>query len=649
MGDRPGAQYRGCIEQGDAMSRYMADQAVPAGRIRKKPTSGPIPEIKHPAAEKAGQSLTGWRFNLLAILFALAGLMIIVQLVRLQFSPERKEFVLQGDQYNRTLHIFYPPRGDIFDRYGRLLAGSTLVYEVGVQVDTVVNPDSIAFALSKVLNDHPEYNYVGYSDEIFSAIHQAQLAGTAYIQLADFVTPDELKQLQSWALNYDKLPDVDYGETGRPSLEGLVYRPRLQRYYPENDLGSNFLGFVNREGTGMFGVEAEFNDLLAGVPQSIWMTLDPYEVTEIPELKAGADIVLTIDREIQAAAEEVLNTGLKNSGADGGVVLVMDPNTGEMLAIAATPRLNPNEYWNYGDVYTGTTPYNRAISQDYEPGSVFKVLTMASALDSGAVTPDTKFTDTGSIQIGGVTIYNWDWGAWGEQDMTGCMAHSLNVCLTWVATKIGAGTFYQYLQNFGIGRITGIDLAGEAPGRLKLPGDTDWYEAELGTNSFGQGVAVTPIQMIEAVSAVANDRGEMMLPHVMESMVRDGFQYTPTPQVVGRPITAETARHLTEMLALSLESESSDALVDGYRVAGKTGTAEIPTPTGYSGDLTNASFVGWGPVGDPRFLVYIWLEKPTVSKWGSVVAAPVFHDMVERLVVLMDIPPDSARQDLTNP
>jgi cell division protein FtsI/penicillin-binding protein 2 len=607
------------------MSRYMSDQVVPAGRIRRKQPMRDLPEIKSSAVDKAGQTLTGWRFNLLGILFILAGVMIIVQLVRLQYSPERSAFVTQGDQYNRTLHIFYPPRGDIYDRWGRLLAGSTLVYEVGAQVENVDNPDSIAFALSKVLVNHAEYNYDGYSNDIFSVIHQAQISGTAYVQLADFVTPEELTQLQDWARNYANLPNVDYGEAGKPSLAGLVYRPRLQRYYPENELGANILGFVNREGTGMFGVEAEFNDLLAGAPQSVWMTLDPYKVTEIPQLKAGADIVLTIDREIQAAAEEALDKGLKDSGADGGVILVMDPNTGEMLAIATTPRLNPNEYWNYAQVFTDNTPFNRAVSQDYEPGSVFKVLTMAAALDAGAVTPDTQFVDTGSIQIGGITVHNWDWGAWGPQDMQGCMAHSLNVCLTWVAMQLGAGPFYQYMQNFGFGRITGIDLASEATGRLKLPGDTDWYEADLGTNSFGQGIAVTPIQMVMAISSVANAKGEMMMPHVMRSMVRDGFQYTPTSQVVGQPI-------------------SSDALVDGYRVAGKTGTAEIATPKGYTSDQTNASFVGWGPLSNPRFLVYVWLEKPTSSPWGSVVAAPVFHDMVERLVVLMDIPPDGVLQ-----
>ncbi len=627
----------------------MAEHAVSAGRIRRRQPASEIPPSTYTPNERTGQPLAGWRFNLPAVLFLLAGVLIIVQLVRLQYSPEKKQFVAQGEQYSRTLHIFYPPRGDVYDRFGRLLAGSTLVYEVGVQVDNIENPDSIAFALSKALLAHQEYNYPGYSDDILAVIHQAQLSDTSYAQLADFVTPDELSTLQKWARSYADLPNVNYGEAGRPSLDGLVYRPRLQRYYPENKLASNLLGFVNREGDGMFGVESEFNDLLAGAPQSVWMTLDPYQVTEIPQLKAGADIVLTIDREIQAAAEAALDDGIEQSGADGGVVLVMDPNTGEMLAMASTPRLNPNEFWDYAEVFTGNTPYNRAISQDYEPGSVFKVLTMAAALDAGAVTPETEFVDTGAIQVGGITIHNWDWGAWGPQNMEGCMAHSLNVCLTWIATQLKAGPFYQYMQDFGIGRTTGIDLAGEASGRLKLPGDTDWYEADLATNSFGQGVAVTPIQMVMAVSAIANGKGEMMAPHIMKSIVRDGYQYTPAAQVIGQPISAKTAQTLTEMLAGSLESESSDALVNGYRVAGKTGTAQIPTPKGYTGDETNASFVGWGPVGNPRFLVYVWLEKPTSSPWGSVVAAPVFHELVNQLVLLMNIPPDEVSKTLGNP
>jgi cell division protein FtsI/penicillin-binding protein 2 len=271
---------------------------------------------------------------------------------------------------------------------------------------------------------------------------------------------------------------------------------------------------------------------------------------------------------------------------------------------------------------------------------------MASALDKGAVKPETQFIDTGVFEIGGTFIYNWNRGAWGPQDMEGCLQHSLNVCLAWVGSQLGAKDFYPYMRAFGIGHLTGVDLAGEVPGRLKSPGDADWYDADLGTNSFGQGVAVTPLQMAIASSAIANG-GKLMAPIIVRAIVRDGQQFDNNPRVVGLPISEKTSHTLTEMLANSLEEEASDALVEGYRVAGKTGTAEIPTPYGYSSNVTNASFVGWGPVDNPKFLVYIWLEKPTSSIWGSVVAAPVFRQVVEKLVVLMDIPPDDVRKKLS--
>src|SRR5690606_27010979 len=191
-------------------------------------------------------------------------------------------------------------------------------------------------------------------------------------------------------------------------------------------------------------------------------------------------------------------------------------------------------------------------------------------------------------------------------------------------------------------RKTGIDLGGESNWPLKLPGDSLWYEVDLATNSFGQGISLTPIQMAMSISAVANE-GRMMAPHLVKAMVIDGKQYDGDPVVVGNPIKAETAHMLTDMLVNSLENEASNALVEGYSVAGKTGTGEIATPYGYSATETNASFVGWGPAEDPKFLVYVWLEKPSISIWGSEVAAPVFSDLVGKLVVLMDIPPDSVR------
>jgi cell division protein FtsI (penicillin-binding protein 3) len=211
---------------------------------------------------------------------------------------------------------------------------------------------------------------------------------------------------------------------------------------------------------------------------------------------------------------------------------------------------------------------------------------------------------------------------------------------------MGPATFYNYMNAFGMGHLTSVDLAAETPGRLKTPGDFDWFDSDLGTNAFGQGVAVSPLQLVTAVSAVAND-GTMMQPHILRA-VRDGETTHETqPQVLGRPIRPETAQTLSHMLAATLEAgEGNQALVEGYRVAGKTGTAQIPTPGGYDPTATIGSFIGWGPVDDPQFIVLVKLDKPTSSIWGSETAAPVFAQLVRRLVVLMEIPPDNVRQTL---
>ncbi|HJW90113.1 MAG TPA: penicillin-binding protein 2 [Anaerolineales bacterium] len=575
-----------------------------------------------------------WRYTTLVLLLSALAFFIVVQIVRIQTSPQAEVFRTQGQAYSGNWRNIEPARGQIYDRWGHLLAGNITVYEIGVDLVNVENPITIALALNAVTG-------ADYED-VFAAASQDPANGAVYAVLRNFVTEEQKNRL----IQFSKEMEAAYGisqEVNRPSLAGLRFTPHLQRSYPEKELASNILGFVNHEGQGFFGLEENFDENLAGDPRTVWVPLDPNRVEEMPAVPPGASLILTIDRVIQSEVQEILDDSLERYGAEAGTIIVADPMTGEILAMATTPRLDLNEFWNYGDVFPDTTPFNRAVSKSYEPGSVFKVLTMAAALDSGAVQPTTPFLDTGSIEVGGTVIYNWNSGAWGPQDMVGCMQHSLNVCLAWVATQLGANKFYNYMEEFGIGHQTGIELAGEDPGRLKRPGDSDWYEADLGTNSFGQGVAVTPIQMIMAVSAFAND-GKMTTPRILRSIIENGRQYNTSPQIAGTPISEETANTITEMLATSLEIESSNALVEGYRVAGKTGTAEIPTPFGYTSNQTHASFLGWGPIDDPRFLVYVWLEKPSVSPWGSEVAAPVFKQVVEKLVVLIDLPPDEIRQ-----
>lgn len=585
------------------------------------------------------------RTNFLGMLFTVVGVLVVVQIGRIQSSATAEEFRKQAQQYSGELKKIYPERGSIYDRWGHLLAGNETVYEVGVNLQYVQDPQTIAAAVSSVTG-------ADFAQTLASASIPYVEGKSEYARLADSVTAEQIDQLSKLQQQYANQSANKKGKgKGVPSLSGLVWSPHLRRSYPEGTLASNVIGFytyLDREGgRGFYGVEEKYNDLLSGTPQEVWVPNDPNLVQQIPEVPPGASLILTIDREIQSSVEQILDKAVKDSGSSSGTIIVSDPRTGEILAMATTPRLDPNQYWTYDQLFPNSTPFNRAISQTYEPGSVFKVLTMAAALDTNTVTPDTPFLDTGSFEIGGFYIHNWDGAAWGPQNMVGCMQHSLNVCLAWVASQLGPTKFYDYLRAFGIGHKTGIDLAGEVDYPLRLPGDGQWFPVDLGTNSFGQGVAVTPIQMVMAAGALAND-GKMMAPHILRAMIQDGRQYNTPPQVVGTPISAQTAHTETAMLTQSLVEESSSALVPGYSVAGKTGTAEIPTETGYTSSLTNASFVGWGPSDNPRFLVYVWLEKPETSKWGSVVAAPVFSDVVKRLVVLMDIPPDDLRKQLAS-
>lgn len=577
-----------------------------------------------------------WRYTTLGILITALAVFIVVQMVRIQISPQAEALREKGELYSGTWRTLTPARGQIYDRWGHLLAGNRTVYEVGVILSEVENPSTIALAMNAVVD--ADY------DRIFAAASAEPSEDAVYATLARFVTEEQKLRLEQLADEMESAYGRRRGEE-RPSLAGLTYEPRLQRSYPEKDLASNILGFVNWEGEGFFGVEQRFDEELAGVPKRVWVPFDPNRVEEFPEIPQGSGLILTIDRTIQAEVERIVQSTIKESGSESATILVLDPKTGDILAAATSPRIDLNEFWRYDEVFEESTPFNRVVSETYEPGSVFKVFTMSAAIDSGTVKPKTTFLDTGYIEVGGTGIRNWDGGAWGPQDMLGCMQHSLNVCLAWVATELGANRFYEYMQDFGIGHLTGVDMAGESSGRLKQPGDEDWYESDLGTNSFGQGVAVTPIQMAAGVSALANE-GKMVFPRLVLSLVDNGNQYNTSTRVTGTPITPKTAKKMSEMLAASLETESSSALVEGYRIAGKTGTAEIPTPLGYTSSQTNASFVGWGPIGDPQFLVYVWLEKPTSSPWGSVVAAPVFRQVVERLVVLMNIPSDQLRRQL---
>lgn len=558
-----------------------------------------------------------------AMLVVLAG-GVVYRLGRIQFGPDSPWLRERAQTLDERELEFVPPRGQIYDRNGELLATNDTHYELSFSPRFLHQPREVAEFLADKLG-LPESDMLG--------LVSLDPVEYLYVPVARGVPAD-----LAWDIREE-------GESQELDLSGLDMVPQQHRTYPGGTLASQLLGFVAYDNagklTGYYGVEEYYNEILAGQSVSAVKHMVPFDVALDPTPPGGQNLRLTIDRNIQLEAELALAQGLLEHGAQSGLILVMDPKTGGILAMAAQPTFDPNRYLD-----SPNSAYaSPVVSAQYEPGSVFKVLTMAAALDSGTVAPTTPFLDTGVVEVGGAVIRNWNGGAWGPQDMTGCMQHSLNVCLASVATWMGPKTFYNYMAAFGIGHTTNVDLAGEATGRLKRPGDPDWYDSDLGTNSFGQGVAVTPIQLLTAISAVANG-GAMMQPHVLYQVVNEDTVHTTRPQVLGRPIRPDTAAALTEMLAHSLEREASEALVPGYRIAGKTGTAEIPVPGGYDDSATVASFVGWGPVDDPQFLVLVRLDRPASSPWGSTTAAPLFGKLMKRLVVLMELPPDDVRHAL---
>jgi cell division protein FtsI/penicillin-binding protein 2 len=563
------------------------------------------------------------RLRLVLLGFAVLAGVVIVQLLRVDFGSTNVTYFRKlSDQITQLPRNFAPARGRIYDRWGELLATNDVEYELGISPPYVVVPKDIETTLNTLAG-------------IPSLDVEAAIKSTKQYVL--------LKRPISAAVG-DKLKDLL--NNGPVNLNGIDLIPISHRVYPGGSLAAQVLGFVayNNDGQqlGYFGVEGFYNDLLAGRSVQGVEQMVPFDVAPNPTPDQGADLYLTIDRNIQFLVENTLADGIKQYGASGGSIIVMNPRSGDILGMASWPGFDPNNYVSDPP----TNPANPAVSGQFEPGSTFKVLTMAGGLDSGTVTPHTPFVDTGSVEVGGIVINNWNDGAWGPVDMLGCMQHSLNVCLATLATWMGPNIFYNYMQAFGIGHLTNVDLAAETPGRLKRPGDPDWFDSDLGTNAFGQGVAVSPLQLITAASAIANG-GTMMQPHILERVQNGTAQHVTQQQVLGRPIKPATAAAESEMLAESLAGgEGSQALVDGYRIAGKTGTAQIPTPSGYDPQATIGSFIGWGPVDDPQFIALIKLDKPTSSIWGSETAAPLFKQLVTRLVVLMQIPPDNVRHAL---
>jgi cell division protein FtsI/penicillin-binding protein 2 len=416
------------------------------------------------------------------------------------------------------------------------------------------------------------------------------------------------------------------------------------RSYPQGTLAAHLLGFVNGEPRAYYGVEERYDTYLRSMPASFFQTYPenqafyqqlPAGWREMLPSAVGQDLVLTIDRRLQYITERVLSQAIGQYRAQSGTIIVMNPRDGAILAMASLPAYDPNQYGATNALVLA----DPAISKQYEPGSVFKIVTMAAGIDAGVVTPDTVLTDTLSIEVGDRMIYNSNMRTFGPVTIRDALVLSLNIPTAQVALKLEEARFYQYIQRFGFGQLTEIDLANEGPGSVKIPGDSLWSRSDLATNAFGQGLAVTPLQMATATAVIANG-GLLVRPHVVDSMVFRGRLAHPDTAPVRRVIQPAAAAAVADMMVSVVEDGSPNAKVPGYRVAGKTGTAQVAIQGGYHPTETIHSFVGFVPADDPAFVALVKLDAPKAYAWGDGTAAPTFAKLASELLPVLRVPPE---------
>ncbi len=567
------------------------------------------------------------RLTLLALALGLCCLAVVFRLFQWQVVEHRR-LAEESFEWRDAETRLDPPRGRIFDRNGYPLAFDVYDWNISISPSLVLTGTEplLAEELAPVVAWEVE------------KLRQALLDKTSTYLPLDGHVPYEVGKAVC-----DPMPGE--GETEKkPKNMAIRCEPRARRVYPEANLVSHVVGFVNDTRDGFYGVEGYYNQWLKG-EQGVYRREVYPDGSEIPfgpmqliPAKPGKDLTLTLDRNIQLIARQELSAALAQYGATGGTVIVMEPQTGALLASVSLPDYDPNQFAET-ELERFSDP---AVSSQYEPGSTFKIVTWAAGLDAGIIAPDTMVTDEGRLEVGGGVIYNNDLRTYGQISMRQALVRSVNTVAAHISTTLRKDRFYTYLQRFGIGHLTGIDLYNEARGGLRQPGDSQWYPSDLGTNAFGQGLAVTPVQLVTAVAAVAN-RGLLVRPHLLASWTDGEQSGRIEPTVVRHAISTQAADVLIGMLVAVVEEGATEAQVPGYRMAGKTGTAQVPIPGGYHPDKTIASFVGWGPVDDPAFVVLVKLDEPTSAPWGSRTAAPTFSRIAQQLFAYLGIPPDHLR------
>ena len=521
-----------------------------------------------------------------------------------------REFLERANRQQERIIEVSPMRGPIYDRNGRELAMSIPVDSCFADPAEITDPEMVAHLLSHILGTP--------ADEIQQKLAESR----SFVWIARKITPEQAARIE--ALN----------------LRGIYFQKENKRFYPEHGLAAAVLGYVDVDEHGLGGIEYSLDKEIRGRPGRLLVLADArrqwLDQSEVPS-DAGDTVVLTIDQTIQYIAEKALADGIERTHAKGGSVVVQDPNTGQLLAVANWPTFDPND----AHAYPPEDFIDRVVSSAYEPGSIMKTILFSAAIQEGVVQP-TELVDCqmGSIVIAGTLIH--DHKPYGLLSVEQVLVNSSDVGSIKIAMRLGAPKYYQYIRSFGLGQLTGIDLPGENHGLLR-PLD-EWTATSVGYIAIGQEISVTPVQMISAESAIA-DGGTLRKPQIIRQVLSGGqlvMQGNPDPRRVIDEGTAATVRNIMQQVIL-VGTGKGFAQPVGYTAGGKTGTAQkIDPATGrYSRTEYNASFTGFAPINNPVVTILVNLDSPVGEHDGGPTAGPVFKEIAEQVLAYLNVPHDA--------
>ncbi len=526
---------------------------------------------------------------------------------------KQDDWVKLADRQHQKIVPLTPARGTIYDRNGAALAVSIEVDSCFGEPAVIEDPEGTAAGLAPLL---------GVQRDILAK----KLAGKkSFVWLQRQLSPEAAAKVKAL------------------ELDGIGFVKESRRYYPNSEVAAHVVGFTGLDPQGLEGIELKYNSQILGNTGYLITERDALgrdialKGTVIKKSSKGYNITLTLDKNIQYLAEKELSKAVSQSRGVGGIALVMEPRTGKILAMASYPTFNPNAYSRYSH----DALRNRAVADRFEPGSTMKVFLIASALEAKAVSPNDRFNcENGSFSIGGRVIH--DTHRYGSLSVGEILKYSSNIGAAKIGSRLGPERLSGYLKNFGFGEKSEVDVPGEVAGYMREQGR--WFGVDLATISFGQGISVSAVQLLTAVSAVANG-GLLMKPYIVDRISDDSGRIVQqnSPQVRRRVISSQTALQMAKMME-SVTTEGGTGLnasVDGYKVAGKTGTAQKVDPLTkcYSANKRTASFLGFVPAEDPRLALLVIVDEPKTSVYGGVVAAPAFREIALQSLCYLKVPP----------